>query len=206
MSGNGGDNAHNNQFGGGGRGPTGGINTGSGSSNGNAGNRGYGYWKLDPGKPTPTTYGPDGQVRIEINGGMNWVKDNSIHWSDGKGGCGNDNVRTNVTAKVENGYRAAVDGYIYTVTVNGNNSITGVYLYSRPTTPSRQNWAQTETARMTQARALVQAQLDTKKAADAAAAKKLQRQPPPPRLPLKPKERPKRKLKGNRQPGMLHIR
>lgn len=160
MSGNGGDNAHNNQFGGGGRGPTGGVNTGSGSSNGNSGDRGYGYWQLDPGKPTPTTYGPDGQVRIEINSGMNWVSDNSIHWSDGKGGSGNDNVRTNVTAKVENGYRAAVDGYIYTVTVNGNNTITGVYLYSRPTTPSRQNWAQTETARITQARALVQAQLN----------------------------------------------
>lgn len=172
MSGNGGDNAHNNQFGGGGRGPTGGINTGSGSSNGNAGDRGYGYWKMDPLSNTPTKYDPDGQVRIEITGGMNWVKDNSIHWSDGKGGSGNDNVRTNVTAKVDHGYRAAVDGYIYTVTVNGNNAITGVYLYSRPTTPSRQSWAQTETARMTQARALVQAQLDTKKAADAAAAKK----------------------------------
>lgn len=178
MSGNGGDNAHNNQFGGGGRGPTGGVNTGSGSSNGNSGDRGYGYWQLDPGKPTPTTYDPDGQVRIEINSGMNWVSDNSIHWSDGKGGSGNDNVRTNVTAKVENGYRAAVDGYIYTVTVNGNNAITGVYLYSRPTTPSRQNWAQTESARMTQARALVQAQLNAlnaKKLADEKAAAETKR-------------------------------
>ncbi|MBC3214779.1 S-type pyocin domain-containing protein [Serratia fonticola] len=178
MSGNGGDNAHNNQFGGGGRGPTGGVNTGSGSSNGNSGDRGYGYWQLDPGKPTPTTYGPDGQVRIEINSGMNWVSDNSIHWSDGKGGSGNDNVRTNVTAKVDNGYRAAVDGYIYTVTVNGNNAITGVYLYSRPTTPSRQNWAQTESARMTQARALVQAQLNAlnaKKLADEKAAAEAKR-------------------------------
>ncbi|MFV8988307.1 hypothetical protein [Serratia fonticola] len=172
MSGNGGDNAHNNQFGGGGRGPTGGVNTGSGSSNGNAGDRGYGYWKLEPGIPSPKKNDPAGEVRIEITGGMKWVSDNSIHWSDGKGGSGNDNVRTNVTAKVDHGYRAAVDGYIYTVTVNGNNAITGVYLYSRPTTPSRQSWAQTETARMTQARALVQAQLDTKKAADAAAAKK----------------------------------
>ncbi|MFN3069409.1 S-type pyocin domain-containing protein [Serratia sp. J2] len=161
MSGNGGDNAHNNQFGGGGRGPTGGVNTGAGSSNGNSGDRGYGYWKMDPPTPPgPTRYAPDGSVIINITGGMNWVKDNSIHWSDGKGGSGNDNVRTNVTAKVENGYRAAVDGYIYTVTVNGNNAITGVYLYSRPTTPSRQNWAQTETARITQARALVQAQLN----------------------------------------------
>jgi hypothetical protein len=74
MSGNGGDNAHNNQFGGGGRGPTEGVNTGSGSSNGNAGDRGYGYWKMDPLSNTPTKYGPDGQVRIEITGGINWVK------------------------------------------------------------------------------------------------------------------------------------
>ncbi|MCZ4061157.1 hypothetical protein O3W44_21745 [Pantoea sp. LMR881] len=50
MSGNGGDNAHNNAFGGGGRGPTGGVNTGSGSS-GNAG-RGNGYWSMDGVKPT----------------------------------------------------------------------------------------------------------------------------------------------------------
>lgn len=172
MSGNGGDHAHNNQFGGGGRGPSGGVNTGSGSSNRNAGDRGYGYWKLEPSIPSPKKNDPAGEVRIEITGGMKWVSDNSIQWSDGKGGSGNDNVRTNVTAKVDHGYRAAVDGYIYTVTVNGNNAITGVYLYSRPTTPSRHSWAQTETARMTQARALVQAQLDTKKAADAAAAKK----------------------------------
>lgn len=160
MSGNGGDNAHNNQFGGGGRGPTGGVNMGSGSSNGNAGDRGNGYWSYDPGVPSPKVNDPDGQVRIEITGGMKWVSDNSVHWSDGKGGSGNDNLRTNVTAKVDNGFRAAVDGYIYTVTVNGNNAITGVYLYSRPTVPSKQNWAQTETARINQARALVQAQLD----------------------------------------------
>ena len=168
-SGNGFDNAHNNQFGDGGRGPTGGVNMGSGSS-GNAG--GNGYYTYDAGKPTSAVI-VDGQVRIDITGGMRWVSDNSIHWSDGQTGSDSrDNLRTNVTAPVASGYRSAVDGYIYTVTVDGNDNITGVSLYSRPIQSNRKDWKNGETARQTQARALVQVQLDAKRAAAAAAAKK----------------------------------
>lgn len=170
-SGNGFDNAHNNQFGGGGRGPTGGVNMGSGSS-GNAGDRGNGYYTYDPGTPTSAKV-VNGEVRIEINGGMRWVSDSSVHWSDGKSGSdGRDNLRTNVTAKVPSGYRSAVDGYLYTVTVDGNDNITSISLYSRPVFNSRKDWKNGETSRQAQARALVQVQLDAKKAAAAAAAKK----------------------------------
>ena len=169
MSGNGGDNAHNHQFGGGGRGPTGGVNMGAGNS-ANSG-RGNGYYTYNPGKPSAPYTG--GEVRIEITGGMNWVSDNSIHWSDGHTGSdGRDNLRTNVTAKVPSGYRAAVDGYIYMVTVDGKDNITSVNLYSRPVSSQRIDWKRGESTRKTQARALVQAQLNAKKASAAAAAKK----------------------------------
>ncbi|WP_312140756.1 S-type pyocin domain-containing protein [Pantoea septica] len=169
-SGNGFDNAHNNQFGGGGRGPTGGVNTGSGPS-GNAGN---GRYVLSPAKPGEVAgRWVNGELRIEISRGMNWVPDNSIHWSDGRSGSeGRDNLRTNVTAPVPSGFRSAVDGYIYTVTVDGNDNITGVSLYSRPILNNRKDWKNGETSRQAQARALVQAQLDTKKAVAAAAAQK----------------------------------
>lgn len=169
-SGNGFDNAHNNQFGGGGRGPTGGVNTGSGPS-GNAGN---GRYVLSPAKPGEVVgRWVNGEYRIEISRGMNWVPDNSLHWSDGHSGSeGRDNLRTNVTAPVPSGFRSAVDGYIYTVTVDGNDNITGVSLYSRPILNNRKDWKNGETARQAQARALVQVQLDAKKAAAAAAAQK----------------------------------
>ncbi|EKY1941919.1 S-type pyocin domain-containing protein [Cronobacter turicensis] len=170
-SGNGADNAHNNQFGGGGRGPTGGVNMGSGSS-GNSSDRGNGGYVLSPAKPGEVAgRWVNGEFRIEVSRGMNWVSDNSIHWSDGKkGGEGRDNLRTNVTAPIPSGFRAAVDGYIYTVTVDGHNNITNVSLYSRPVYNSRKDWKKGETSRKAQARALVQVQLDAKKAAAAAAA------------------------------------
>ncbi|MDI7660627.1 hypothetical protein QLZ26_10990 [Cronobacter universalis] len=83
-SGNGADNAHNNQFGGGGRGPTGGVNMGSGSS-GNSSDRGNGGYVLSPAKPGEVAgRWVNGEFRIEVSRGMNWVSDNSIHWSDGK--------------------------------------------------------------------------------------------------------------------------
>ena len=169
-SGNGFDNAHNNQFGDGGRGPTGGVNTGSGPS----GNSGNGRYVLSPAKPGEVAgRWVNGELRIEISRGMSWVSDNSIHWSDGRSGSeGRDNLRTNVTAPVPSGFRSAVDGYIYTVTVDGNDNITSVSLYSRPVLPNRKDWKNGETSRQAQARALVQVQLDAKKAAAAAAAQK----------------------------------
>ncbi|MCZ4061273.1 S-type pyocin domain-containing protein [Pantoea sp. LMR881] len=168
MSGNGGDNAHNNAFGGGGRGPTGGVNTGSGSS-GNAG-RGNGYWSMDGVKPGPISYDSTGHPIISINDGPHWVNDDSLYGSNGN--AGNGNVRTSGTAKITNGYRAVVNGYVYTVTVDGNNNITSVSLYSRPASSSRINWKNGEESRKNSARAQVQAQLDIVKAAAAAAAKK----------------------------------
>ncbi|MEB5837034.1 S-type pyocin domain-containing protein [Pantoea dispersa] len=171
-SGNGSSNAHNNQFGGGSRGPTGGVNTGSGPS-GNTGDRGNGRFVLSPARPGEVAGTiVNGELRIEISRGMNWVADDSLHWSDGKGVEGRDNLRTNVTAPVPSGFRSAVDGYIYTVTVDGNDTITSVSLFSRPILNSRKDWKNGETTRQAQARALVQVQLDAKKAAVAAAAKK----------------------------------
>ncbi|MCU5772840.1 S-type pyocin domain-containing protein [Erwiniaceae bacterium BAC15a-03b] len=173
MAGNGADNAHNNQFGGGSRGPTGGVNTGSGSGN-SGGERGYGYWSTAHIKEDKSaiTYDEKGEPRIEIRDGARWVGDNSIHWSDDKGGSGNANLRTNVTAPIKEGFQAAIDGYIYTVTVNGSDQITAVNLFSRPAQASRKDWAGNEAARKNSAKALVQAQINAKKVAAAAAAKK----------------------------------
>ncbi|WP_313683188.1 S-type pyocin domain-containing protein [Pantoea sp.] len=170
--GNGFDNAHNNQFGDGDRGPTGGVNTGGGNAgSGNAGDRGYGYWSYNPG--TPEMIMVNGEQRIQITGGWSWVSDDHLHWSDGnEGGSSNDNLRTNVTAKVPSGYRAAVDGYIYMVSVDGNDDIVNVSLYSRPLNSSRQEWMKGESARQEQAKALAQEQINLKKAMEAEAARK----------------------------------
>lgn len=170
-SGNGSDNAHNNQFGGGGRGPTGGVNTGSGSSgNGGSGNGFYEYRMDEPYKPE---YNSKGELVVTISKGPTWVSDDSIHWSDGRnGGNSRDSTRTNTTAKVNNGYRAAIDGYIYMVTVNGSNDITAVNLYSRPITSTRKDWSKNESLRIAKAKALVQTQLDLLKANAASEAKK----------------------------------
>ncbi|MDE1186590.1 MAG: S-type pyocin domain-containing protein [Pantoea sp.] len=171
--GNGFDNAHNNQFGDGDRGPTGGVNTGGGNAgSGNAGDRGYGYWSYNPG--TPEMIMVNGEQRIQITGGWSWVSDDHLHWSDGnEGGSSNDNLRTNVTAKVPSGYRAAVDGYIYMVSVDGNDDIVNVSLYSRPLNSSRQEWMKGESARQEQAKALAQEQINLKKAMEAEAARKV---------------------------------
>lgn len=170
-SGNGSDNAHNNQFGGGSRGPTGGVNTGSSSSgNGGSGNGFYQYRMDEPYKPE---YNSKGELVVTISKGPTWVSDDSIHWSDGRnGGNSRDSTRTNTTAKVNNGYRAAIDGYIYMVTVNGGNDITAVNLYSRPITSTRKDWSKNESLRIVKAKALVQAQLDLLKANAASEAKK----------------------------------
>lgn len=72
MSGNGGDNAHNNQFGGGSRGPTGGVNGISGPGGpGNSVAGGWG-WTYNPGKGPVTSTLPDGSIAINITGG--WSK------------------------------------------------------------------------------------------------------------------------------------
>ncbi|EAS3261066.1 hypothetical protein JYB54_004551 [Salmonella enterica] len=73
MSGNGGDNAHNNQFGGGSRGPTGGVKGTSGPGGpGNSAAGGWG-WTYNPGKGPVTSTRPDGGVTINITGGWDRV-------------------------------------------------------------------------------------------------------------------------------------
>ncbi|WP_313653473.1 colicin-like bacteriocin tRNase domain-containing protein [Pantoea sp.] len=70
MGGNGGDNAHNNQFGGGSKGPTGGVNGVAGSGGGNSGNG----WTTttDPGGWTVHHYtGAGGKTSSQGNGGGN---------------------------------------------------------------------------------------------------------------------------------------
>ncbi|MBP2199477.1 hypothetical protein [Pantoea cypripedii] len=115
----------------------------------------------------------NGEQRIQITGGWSWVSDDHLHWSDGnEGGSSNDNLRTNVTAKVPSGYRAAVDGYIYMISVDGNDDIVNVSLYSRPLNSSRQEWMKGESARQEQAKALAQEQINLKKAMEAEAARK----------------------------------
>lgn len=71
MSGNGGDNVHNNQFGGGDRGPTGGVNGGP-TGLGGSGKGGDWGWKYDPGKNESYIDG-NGQAHIVINGGWKRV-------------------------------------------------------------------------------------------------------------------------------------
>ncbi|WP_241608501.1 hypothetical protein [Rosenbergiella epipactidis] len=69
MSGNGGENAHNNQFGGRDRGPTGGIKgTSAPGGPGNSVTGGWG-WSYNPGKGPVTTTLPDGSIAINITGG-----------------------------------------------------------------------------------------------------------------------------------------
>ncbi|WP_208717366.1 S-type pyocin domain-containing protein [Pantoea cypripedii] len=74
--------------------------------------------------------------------------------------------------KVPSGYRAAVDGYIYMVSVDGNDDIVSVSLYSRPLNSSRQEWMKGESTRQEQAKALAQEQINLKKAMEAEAARK----------------------------------
>lgn len=204
-SGNGSDNAHNSQFGGGSRGPTGGVNTGSGSSGKGGSGNGFGHYQYDmddPSAPYKPEYNSKGEVVVTISQGPNWVSDDSINWSDGRnGGNSRDSTRTNTTAIVKNGYRAAIDGYIYMVTVNGNNDITAVNMYSRPITSTRKDWSKNESVRIAKAKALVQAQLDILKANAASEAKKTADA----KLQLKPNVRQMKKHCVSKRNGMRHI-
>lgn len=88
MSGNGGDNAHNNAFGGG-KNPGAG-NSGSGGGAGSSGNGGHtGGWSYNPGKDGPaSTIGPDGKIHINITGGMERDKNKPTGNGGGKGSSG----------------------------------------------------------------------------------------------------------------------
>jgi len=140
MSGNGGDNAHNNQFGGGGRGPTGGVQGGpTGLGNGGGGQGGNWGWKYDPGTSGgPTRYDPDGSPRITIDGGWKRVP------MDGNGNGGDTNAPTggggNPTGNPsqqpafgpDGQFTAYVDGFTYHVTLDGSGNATGVTRTAEP--------------------------------------------------------------------------
>lgn len=96
MGGNGGDNAHNNAFGGG-KNPGMG-NSGSGSNSGSSGNSGKsGSWNYNPGKGPAATVGPDGQVHINITGGLEPGKQTPNGNGGGKGGNGNGSTGNEAT-------------------------------------------------------------------------------------------------------------
>lgn len=109
MSGNGGDNAHNNAFGGGGRGPTGGVNgtsgkggpTGNGpggrlpsggiNGSGNGANVGHGgSMTVDLGNGITATF--DGVHALEPG------KDSGVPWGGNNGNGGNNNGGGNASS------------------------------------------------------------------------------------------------------------
>lgn len=92
MSGNGADNAHNNQFGGGGCGPTGGVNTGGGEAKGSGHEHKFGYWDSSGSKKGYITYDANGQPGMHIIDGPKWVHDDIMH-GPGNEGNGDGNIR-----------------------------------------------------------------------------------------------------------------
>lgn len=92
MSGNGGDNAHNSAFGGGknpGMGNSGtGNNSGSTSGSGNGGPSSGDNYHYQSGKGPVSTIGPDGQVHINITGGMEKGPEQEHKGNSGTGGSG----------------------------------------------------------------------------------------------------------------------
>ncbi len=139
MSGNGSDNAHNNQYGGGSRGPTGGVSGGPGSL-GNGGNVGGNWaWKYDPGPKSPIKYDPDGSPRIEITGGWSRVP----FVGDGNGGGdtnaptgGGGNQTGNPSQQPAFGpdgkFNAYVDGYAYQVSLDKDGRTSRVTQMDQP--------------------------------------------------------------------------
>lgn len=130
MSGDGGDNAHNNQFGGGSRGPTGGVNggpTGLGRS-GRGGGWGWSY------NPSNSSYiDSSGQPHIVIGGGWSRVP------AGNNGGGGSSNVPggnmgggSPLAFGADGVFTANVDGYVYRVTLDGNGNASEVTKVSEP--------------------------------------------------------------------------
>ncbi|WP_241618826.1 hypothetical protein [Rosenbergiella epipactidis] len=120
MSGNGGENAHNNQFGGRDRGPTGGIKgTSAPGGPGNSVTGGWG-WSYNPGKGPVTTTLPDGSIAINITGG--WSKtwgpsaNNGGNTGAPPGGRGDNVVKPATPAFNPDGtFNTVIDGFQYRV-------------------------------------------------------------------------------------------
>ncbi|MCR0999246.1 S-type pyocin domain-containing protein [Serratia rubidaea] len=135
MSGNGGDNAHNNQFGGGGRGPTGGVNGGPTGIGGSGGGGNWG-WKYNPG--TDANYiDSNGVPHIVINGG--WERVPSVSSGNGgdsnapTGGGGTPGQPSNKPAFGPDGkFMADVDGYAYQITINSEGKTSSLKRVGEP--------------------------------------------------------------------------
>ncbi|MGP6611745.1 S-type pyocin domain-containing protein [Klebsiella pneumoniae] len=131
MSGNGGDNAHNNQFGGGSRGPTGGVKGTSGPGGpGNSAAGGWG-WTYNPGKGPVTSTRPDGGVTINITGGWDRVPfsggGNGGNTNAPPGGSGGDPGKPETPAFNPDGtFDTVIDGFRYRVTLDAAGKTTSV--------------------------------------------------------------------------------
>lgn len=131
MSGNGGDNAHNNQFGGGSRGPTGGVNGTSGPGGpGNSAAGGWG-WTYNPGKGPVTSTRPDGSIAINITGG--WSKTWGPSGGNGgdtnapPGGSGGEPGKPETPAFNPDGtFDTVIDGFRYRVILDAAGKTTSV--------------------------------------------------------------------------------
>ncbi|EHX7012500.1 hypothetical protein K2A10_004746, partial [Salmonella enterica subsp. enterica serovar Concord] len=152
MSGNGGDNAHNNQFGGGSRGPTGGVNGTAGP--GGAGNSAAGNWgwTYNPGKGPVTSTRPDGSVTINITGGWNRVPfsggGNGGNTDAPPGGGGGEPGKSEAPAFNPDGtFDTVIDGFRYKVTLDAAGKTTSV----QQTAP--RPYTQTETLQVAVAKA-----------------------------------------------------
>lgn len=120
MSGNGGDNAHNNTFGGAknhGKGTSG--TGGSSASSASGGNTGG--WSYNPGKGGPaSTVGPDGQVHINITGGLERDKNHPKGNGGGRGALsGNGRGRKNSAVASEWSFNPVTETYSSSDTKNG---------------------------------------------------------------------------------------
>lgn len=131
MSGNGGDNAHNNQFGGGSQGPTGGVkgNSGQGGPGNSAG--GSWGWTYNPGKGPVTSTWPDGSMAINITGG--WSKTWGPSGGNGgdtnapPGGSGGDYGKSETSIFNPDGtFDTVIDGFRYRVTLDAAGKTTSL--------------------------------------------------------------------------------
>lgn len=140
MSGNGGDNAHNNQFGGGERGPTGGVNggpTGSGGSGGAVG--GSWSWRWVDVGPDKSHIDPNGEHHIVISGHWERVttppsSGNGTNTDGPPGGvAGADNPQSNQPSFGSDGKAmVGVDGYAYQMTINSEGKTSSLKRLSEP--------------------------------------------------------------------------
>jgi hypothetical protein len=130
MSGNGNDNAHNNQFGGGERGPTGGVKGGPTGLGGSGQGGGWG-WKYEPGKKEPFTDAAG--THIVISGGWQRVPaGNNNNGKDGGVHPGDDTDKNKPVFRPDGSFMASVDGFIYHVTLDGSGKASGVTKVSEP--------------------------------------------------------------------------